>query len=220
MSRARDENETVTLAAPAAAEHAAGDVLPDTCVRIEVYVGDLRQLFNAIDPSPFREKDLDPKAEDFIVGWAREAPPDAQLALLVHVDRVGEVPASATFLKDAVHEFFAHRADATRQRLRHLLRLGRTSLAIGLVFLASATVGGQLLAEALTGWRFAAIVTESLLIGGWVAMWRPLEIFLYEWWPIREEARLFDRLGAMPVRLVHRGAAAERDKVTPPPAPS
>ncbi len=45
------------------------------------------------------------------------------------------------------------------------------------------------------------------MIGGWVAMWRPLEIFLYDWWPIRAEARLFDRLSAMPVRLVYSGEA-------------
>jgi len=34
-----------------------------------------------------------------------------------------------------------------------------------------------------------------------VALWRPLEIFLYDWWPIRAEARLYDRLGEMDVRL-------------------
>jgi hypothetical protein len=171
-----------------------------------------------MDPSPFREKDLDPRAEEFIVGWAREAAPEAELALLVHVDRIGDMPASVTFLKDAVREFFAHRAQATRQRLRHLFRLGRTSLLIGLVFLAAATIGSQVVGEALAGWRFAAVVTEGMLIGGWVAMWRPLEVFLYDWWPIREEARLFDRLGAMPVRLVHRGAV-EREGPTLPPAP-
>ncbi|HET9318034.1 MAG TPA: hypothetical protein VFQ51_20740, partial [Vicinamibacteria bacterium] len=112
-----------TIAAPDAGEQAAGDPLPETCVTIEVSVGELRQLFNAMDPSPFRERDLDPRAEDFIVGWAREAPPDATLGLLVHAERVGDVPASATFLKDAVREFFSHRADATRQRLRHLFRV-------------------------------------------------------------------------------------------------
>ena len=203
--------------APAAAERAGGDPVPDGCVRIEVYVGELRQLFNAMDPSPFREKDLDPRAEEFIVGWAREAAPEARLALQVHVDRMEDMPASVAFVKDAVREFFEHRARATRQRLRHLFRLGRTSLAIGLVFLAAFTIASQLVAEALQGWRFAAVVTEGLLIGGWVAMWRPLEVFLYDWWPIREEARLYDRLGAMPVRLVHRGAA-ERERVTLPPA--
>jgi hypothetical protein len=48
---------------------------------------------------------------------------------------------------------------------------------------------------------FASLLKESLLIGGWVAMWRPLEIFLYEWWPIRADAKLFDRLSVMPVRI-------------------
>jgi len=50
---------------------------------IEIHVAELRQLFNSIDPSPFEEKDLDPKAEEFIVGWAREAPLQAALALRV-----------------------------------------------------------------------------------------------------------------------------------------
>jgi len=45
-----------------------------------------------------------------------------------------------------------------------------------------------------------------LFIGGWVSMWRPLEIFLYDWWPIREEARLSDRLAAMPVRIKYLNA--------------
>ena len=49
----------------------AGDPLPPKCSVIEVHVGELKQLFNAIDPSPFRDKDLDPKAEEFIVGWAK-----------------------------------------------------------------------------------------------------------------------------------------------------
>jgi hypothetical protein len=39
-------------------------------------------------------------------------------------------------------------------------------------------------------------------------MWRPLEIFLYDWWPIRAEARLCNRLSAMPVRIVYAGADA------------
>ena len=61
----------------------AGDPIPPKCSLIEVHVGELKQLFNAIDPSPFRDKDLDPKAEDFIVGWAKELPSDATLGLVL-----------------------------------------------------------------------------------------------------------------------------------------
>ncbi|MGH9221520.1 MAG: hypothetical protein ACRD1W_19605 [Vicinamibacterales bacterium] len=63
-------------------------------------------------------------------------------------------------------------------------------------------VVGDLVESVLGETRFGGLASESLLIGGWVAMWRPLEIFLYEWWPIRAEARLFDRLSAMTVRVV------------------
>jgi hypothetical protein len=40
---------------------------------------------------------------------------------------------------------------------------------------------------------------ESLLILGWVANWRPMEIFLYEWWPIRRKMMLYRRLAGMTV---------------------
>src|SRR6185436_17776615 len=82
-----------------------------------------------------------------------------------------------------------------------LFRLGRTSLFIGLTCLAASIGVGDFIANALRGRRIGEVLRESLLIGGWVAMWRPLEIFLYDWWPIRSEARLFDRLAAMPVRI-------------------
>ena len=100
--------------------------------------------------------------------------------------------------------FFGHRSETSRRRLRQLFRVGRTSLLIGLVFLAVTVAVGDLIANAMGGQRLGEILRESLLIGGWVAMWRPLEIFLYDWWPIRAEARLCDRLSAMPVRIAHR----------------
>ena len=60
----------------------AGDPIPSNCELIEVRVAELRQLFNAMDASPFRERDLDPDAEDLIVGWGRRSPArfDAGLA--------------------------------------------------------------------------------------------------------------------------------------------
>ena len=181
---------------------AAGDPLPPHCQSIEVHVGELNQLFNGLDPAPFRERDLDPNAEEFIAGWARELNQDKPLALVVHLDREPASPEAAAILKDAVQKFFRERARVTRQKLALLLRTGRISLVIGLVFLAATVLGGDLLHAAMEDNRFAGVVQESLLIGGWVAMWRPLEVFLYDWWPIRNEARLYDRLAVMPVRIV------------------
>lgn len=176
--------------------------LPAGCAVIEVHVANLKQLFHSLDPTPFRERDLDPKAEEFIAGWARELSSDAPLALIVHVDQ--DLPSSEQIkvLRDAVRDYFAERAVQTRRKLRQLFQVGRTSLLIGLIFLAISIVTGDVVAAVLRDTRFAEVARESLLIGGWVAMWRPLEVFLYDWWPIRAEARLFDRLSAMALRVV------------------
>ena len=168
---------------------------------IEVHVRELSQIFNSMDPSPFLDKDLDVDAEEFIVSWAKELPDHAPLALLVHLDRAGVEPDRVRLLGDAVHSYFRHRAELTQRRLRDLLRLGRTSLVIGLLFLAGTILLGRWIGYLLGERPMSDIIRESLLIGGWVAMWRPMEIFLYDWWPIRNERRVFDRLGAAAVRI-------------------
>ena len=168
---------------------------------IAIHVAELKRLFNAIDPSPFRDKDLDPNAEAFIVGWAKELPRDSPIALVVQVDRPAGLPREEALLEEAVHEFFAGRGVAFRQRLSHLFRTGRTSLLIGLTFLVASVALSNLVANWLSGNHLSEVLREGLAVGGWVAMWRPIEIFLYDWWPIRDDARLSDRLATMPVRL-------------------
>jgi hypothetical protein len=184
----------------------AGDVIVTGAHVIEVRVSELRQLFNAIDPSPFRERDLDPRAEEFIVGWARDLPRDASLALRVHLERAAGRADEATLLGEAIHQYFQVRAAGSRRNLRELFRRGRISLLIALAFLA----GSLMLSDAIgdvSGTGFTAVLREGFIIGGWVAMWRPLEVFLYDWWPILGDVRLFDRLGAMPVRIEYQDAA-------------
>lgn len=161
-------------------QRSTGDAIaPDSQV-IEVRVGALTQLFNAMDASPFRDQDLDPAAEEFIVGWAREMPRGARLALLVDLDRApppaGLVDEPAA-LRAAMRAFFTHRANVTRSRRRQLLRIGRVSLLVGLVFLVGAIGLGDFIGNVLKGRQVGELLRQGLSIIGWVAMWRPVEIF-------------------------------------------
>jgi hypothetical protein len=168
---------------------------------LELHVAEMRQLYNAMDPAPFRERDLDPNAEDYIMDWGREAPPGQPLGLVVRLSCETPTSESAAMLTDAVHAHFQQRAKATRRRLRQLFRLGRVSLVIGVAFLALVIVVGEYLSLRIDKESYGYLIKESLVIAGWVALWRPLEIFLYDWWPIRAEARLQDRLAEMEVRV-------------------
>ncbi len=179
--------------------------MPAECARIEVRVGEVRQLFNSMDPAPFRERDLDPKAEAFIVESARELPRRAPLGFIVRLSRAGVAPEDLAVLPQAVRDYFAERAAATRTQLRRLLRTGGWSLLIGLTFVGAAIVIGDLagaLAVQSTRHEYGRLIQESVVIGAWVALWRPVEILLYDWWPILGEARLFDRLSAMHVEVI------------------
>ncbi len=175
---------------------------------LELRVAEMRQLFNAMDPAPFRERDLDPNAEAYIVGWAREVPAGQPLGLVVHLGRESATAESAAMLHVAVDDYFRQRAVATRRQLRQLFRVGRISLLIGLAFLGGAILLGELVAGLVAKESYGSIIKESFVIGGWVALWRPLEIFLYDWWPIRAEAKLLDRLGEMDVRVLDACAVA------------
>jgi len=160
------------------------------------------QLFNSMDPSPFIEKELDSDAEEFIVSLAHEFPPKAQIRLRIYLNQwPGEDPKE--LIATAVHNHFAHRAKITDLEFKRLLRQGRTSLFIGLLFLAACLLLTKLLLGGEAG-TWAAVARESLTIAGWVAMWRPMQIYLYDWWPLLRRGRIYSKLSHMPVEVLQK----------------
>ncbi|MBN9528378.1 MAG: hypothetical protein J0H82_19365 [Alphaproteobacteria bacterium] len=167
---------------------------------IEVDLERIEQLYNTLDPSPFRLRDLDAEAHDYIVGSAREIGPGKPVKLVLHLPAQGPVAVHREAVTDMIHHYFAARAGIARLELHNHMRIGRIALAVGLLFL-----GGCITLRRVffvdTASTFDQVMAEGLLICGWVAMWRPLEIMLYDWWPIRRDCRIYDRLAAMPVEL-------------------
>jgi hypothetical protein len=45
------------------------------------------------------------------------------------------------------------------------------------------------------------IVEASLTIAGWVAMWHPMDICLYGWWPLRRAGKVYRKLSTIPVEV-------------------
>jgi hypothetical protein len=172
-------------------------------VFLELSIVDPMQLFNSMDPAPFHERDLDSEVVDYIVDWAQEVAPDAPLGLVVTLCHAAAPERGAGLIRDAVHTSFQRRALAKRRALKRLLREGRISMVIGITFLALAIFVSDYLGGMITNKNYAWLVRESVVIGGWVALWHPLNIFLYDWWPIRAEKQLFERLAEMQVQVVN-----------------
>lgn len=167
---------------------------------IEVKLTELNQLFNSMDPAPFHERDLDRNAEEFIVSWAQEHPRQHDLKLVVHLANCpANVGDAQHLVANSVAHYFNYRASMKLHELKHLLREGRAALLLGLVFLGLCQLIATLMPPSASGSQ--VMFREGLTIIGWVAMWKPLDIYLYRWWPLVALRQLYQRLSRMPVEV-------------------
>ena len=168
---------------------------------IDLHLREVAQLFDSLDPCPFYERDLDADAEEYIVASTRELPQRPQ-AIVVYLDGSSREADEARNLEKAIHEHFARKRVLANRELRVLLRRGWISLLIGLAFLGTLLGLSEAVVRQLTPGPLAFVLRESLVIGGWVALWRPLEIFLYDWWPIVGQRKTYAVLTRVPVNVV------------------
>lgn len=172
---------------------------------IQLDLEEMSQLFNSLDPSPFIKRDMDQDAEEFIINWAREYPPSDPITLRIHFE-VWPGDEAVPVIQTSVRNFFAYRAKLNELEFHRLMADGRFSLAMGLTALAASIVLSKVVL-ANVHWAPVGILREGLTIVGWVAMWRPIQIYLHEWWPVRRRGQALKKLSEMPVEVVRKTPA-------------
>lgn len=167
---------------------------------IDVHLESSRQLFDNRDPAPFRERDLDEHAVEYLVSAVQELPPKVEPAIILWIAEGHPPRIAAEHLVAAVRAHFAHEIERLDRQVRQHLRLGHLFLVVGL----SALVVFLSLAEltlTMAAGHLRQILREGLVITGWVAMWRPLEVLLYDWWPLVQQRKLARRMLEVPVTV-------------------
>lgn len=161
---------------------------------VNIHVRDLAQLFNSLDPSPFWDRDLDREAAEFIEEEFSEKLSADTWILYVHAHEGGTSP---TDLQAALESYYGRMAGSARRALREHLWSSQWTLIGGVaVFLLSMGLRGALgrLFETLP-----QVLDQGLIILAWLALWRPAEMLLYGWVPLRRKQRLYERLAGIRV---------------------
>lgn len=169
--------------------------------QIELRLAELPELFNSMDPTPFHHRNLDTDAEDFLESWALDFPQNSHFKIIIHIDKMPLEDPSA-LVAEAIHNHFADKAERSSHNLRQHLLEGRVSLLIGLIFLGTCLLIADVLDAGYASNTFLKLLKESLLIGGWVAMWRPMQTFLYGWWPIVRKRNVYRNLSKSIVHVM------------------
>ena len=164
---------------------------------IEIRLERLEQLYDLLDPAPFRDKALDRAAEAYLLECAEDAPGDEPLRLRVCVPPA--LVAREAEVAEAVHSHFGWLWARADKRRAARARMHRFAMLLGVVVLLAALGLRGLFAE---GGGIAEVLREGLLILGWVAMWRPVEWVLFDTWEYRQRRSALKRLATAEVRLV------------------
>ena len=111
----------------------------------------------------------------------------------------------ARTLEMAIRNHYNYLEASAARELRLKFRQGRMSLAIGLAFLFVMAGAFYIIQSHSLFQGPISFLTQGLVIVSWVAMWEPVTIFLYGWWPIRRKQRIFAKISRMKVEVRHDG---------------
>lgn len=175
------------------------DTLHDHERTIQVRVRSLADLFDALDPAPLEERALNGAVGRSILASARRYRSAGRLGLRLHLPESARVHSDA--VANATRQHFRREHDDGERNFRRRMRMGGVTFAVASVGLAGSfwlrsqlnTVSESTLVQGLS---------EGLLILGWVVMWRPIEILLWERWDNHLDHGLLDRLSRIPVECV------------------
>ena len=188
-----------------------------TCIDIKLRSAD--QVFDGRDPAPFHERDLEDAAVEYILAAVQEIPPKSQFKMVFWITDPAALQMSAETFVNAVRAHFTYEVEKLRRRTREHVRLGEITLGIALVALTAFLTLAEL-TKFLPDGAVRQILREGLLIIGWVVMWRPLELLLYDWWPLVRQRRLCRRVVDAEIVVEHGPGADQSLKVAlPSPAP-
>jgi hypothetical protein len=169
---------------------------------IEMNPANLNQLFVSYDPSPLSRKDLEAKAEKYITDSVQDLGTRARIRLVFYFPE--KIPVkSHPGIQQSIHNYFEYGTDLARRELRLMLRDARLSLMIGILFLFFCLTVRETIGESNTG-RLAQVLREGLLISGWVAMWRPIQLVLYDWWPARRKFLIYRKIAQSEISIIKR----------------
>jgi hypothetical protein len=160
---------------------------------VEVRVKNPLQLFDARDPAPFRERDLDDDFLEYIIASAKEFSFSTPLKIAIYIEDPESKDLNMSSTREAIQSYLSYRIEIQRGELKAFMRRAQLFLLIGLTILITCiSVAQSLHVPSPPG--YLGILREGIVIFGWVSIWKPIELILFDWFPLYEKIKLYKKL--------------------------
>ena len=166
---------------------------------IEIKLPHIGEVFDDWDPSPATIRDLDEEIEEYLISCVQEIGPKQLGKVRFFFDQKPSEP-EVKALINAFSDFFKVQEHKELVNVKAVLKLGLKSLILGLSFLILAIFTSKFVhSNSPVFWE--AVLKEGFLLLGWVSMWKPINIFLYDWWPFLDRVKIFNCLSQVDLEV-------------------
>lgn len=171
-------------------------------ILIDVHISSMDQFYNLLDPSPEEEKDLDEETETYIRNAVEDLTPEERKRARIVLYLCPNLYQNSTTRKQmeqAVTANFAYRLYHENRKYAFALERGRRYLLRGLIFLVLCLVISSVFTRIFEQNDVNLALDQSFVIIGWVALWKPVEFYLYDRRDLLDDLAVLEALTAMPV---------------------
>jgi hypothetical protein len=169
---------------------------------ITLHLHDVKHLFVQPDFDPFGEHELYVSGIEYLVTVMQSSSLRKPLKTRILLPPEQLTLAASLDLKQAIARYCRFKLDANKREFASLLWVGTKAMQTGILMLVACLSLAALVESTHVFTAFvSSILSEGLTVIGWVSLWRPVEVLLYDWWPSWRERRVYERILRMQVEV-------------------
>lgn len=173
---------------------------------VDLYLSDIHNFFQTPEVDPFLGENIEASGIDQLIDTMNARPDSRRIGrIVIHLPEPMIEPNLSARVRTAITNYCDAQIRLDVQKVREIWLEGRRALKIGLVFWAICLSLSLLFEEVIfTRHAIGRLFGEGFIIAGWVGLWRPAELLLYDWRPFAREKKRYQEIKAMEVAIVPR----------------
>jgi len=171
----------------------------DSVQEIILHIHKINELLNS-PGAVFRKRTLNSDTEEFIVEEAEGLSRSSIFKMIIHL-KISEEKYKEE-IAPAIHRHFCYRKEQSQKIFKRTLNYGWRNLMIAIVLLGVIYTILEISIHIAPNNGVVKFIRESFVILGWVVVWRPMELLLYDWYPIKRDIKIFSKLEKCSIQIV------------------
>ena len=171
------------------------DIADNGDVIIKISAEKIEDLYDEYDKkSSFSKKDLDKELVEYIIDSVSEIGKEPFCLQFYLEDEIDKKLQNR--VKESIKQYFLYLEDLEKKKMKGQIKNSFIFIAIGLFFTTMSILARD------SEQFFVEILSEGMLVAGWVSLWEALATLLIKWLPLTKKLALFQRVIACDVSFL------------------